>query len=1233
MTFKLRRLSGIILLVLISMSFGDIARARGYPVLVNIENVPYIHQTYDTAEDFDGRWACGAASTVMVTAYYGKLDIHSITRPNPVTHTNDYSYYVSNEYTNNYGYTYSRVAPSRNGVDYPGAFGYIHYPYGAASGSNAVDYLNQHDLDASVIISPTESQVKAELDAGHPVIASTKLTPSGHWIVIKGYTDDGYYVVNDPWGNYPYDDEEIAGWGEFEGSDVLYTWSEMKVDEKYAVFTQPRSVIDHNPPTVNSFSVSPSSVTLGSSFTISYSVSDTGGSGLNRVELWRRSETEDWTEITRTSLVGMGDGPHSGSFSDVPPSTGTYWFGIHVVDNAENWAPEDSPINVEVNPPAPTSTYLALDIQPSATVIQGYRVEFWARLFDSSGRVVLGKTLKFYVAGVYVGQDNNPTTGWCRVPYTANLSPGSYDVNVVFEGDSEYKSSFKTSILTLFRARHQLTIQVSGSGMTNPAPGITMYDEGVDVSVDAIPDSGWTLDHWELGGVNVGSDDPITVTMNSDYTLTAVFALASADAGTPPGTYVEIFWEKSENYNFDMDLEITDAPEGDVQVLFWSHQFGFVNGEGGYIGLQIVGSEKNAIFSIWGAVDGTPGGFIEEDGSVWRSLINYDWKLNNKYRLRIWALAKEENGDEWWIGAVYDYATGIDTIIGTILVPASWEWLSSYSVTWIEYAGYESSDVPYTRAIFSNHYARHAEVDSPPENLRVNYGISPSLYSDVDYYGGTTYALEAGNSVVRDTPEGLLTLDWSRELTVSTDKTSYLPGELVTISGTASFDTLVNIDVVWHQLGVSIFSDTVETIAGIYETTTMIWQPGIYTVFVESQGVTDSTEFTVESGPPTLHHIFYGDVLIGGFPAPDETIVDAFIGDVWHSWTTTLNGEYNLHVQGDDPSTSVDEGGVDGDLIVFYLWFGNDSYVYAGSYYFDSGAETYLDLVCEGEPAPDVTVTTDKPVYAPDEIVTISGTAGVDALVAIDVKNPTATSIFLDTVTATAGVYLTAFRLPLDAMLGTYTVYVSTTGYTDETTFTVEETGNLSITTIPVNGAVSVNGTSWGTAPQSRIITVGDYNVTFGAMEGYVTPESIIVTVVSDATTEVLGVYTVVVPELPADTSGEETLDSTGAPKTSFAPGETVLASAEVSNAGTQSQMMLIIVQLKDPELRVLAPMYISVTLSPGQSLTPSMGFLLPTTGYATGIWTATIMVFDGWPAQGGVPIGSPVTMTFTVTS
>ncbi len=121
-------------------------------------------------------------------------------------------------------------------------------------------------------------------------------------------------------------------------------------------------------------------------------------------------------------------------------------------------------------------------------------------------------------------------------------------------------------------------------------------------------------------------------------------------------------------------------------------------------------------------------------------------------------------------------------------------------------------------------------------------------------------------------------------------------------------------------------------------------------------------------------------------------------------------------------------------------------------------------------------------------------------------------------------------------------------------------------------------------------------------------------------------------PELPAETTDQAPKDSNGVVKTSFALGETVLASAKVSNAGTQSQPMLIIVQWKDPQLRALAPVYIIVELAPGADFTYAPGLTIPLTGYTTGTWTARILVLDTWPAQGGVTTGTPATITITVT-
>lgn len=97
---------------------------------------------------------------------------------------------------------------------------------------------------------------------------------------------------------------------------------------------------------------------------------------------------------------------------------------------------------------------------------------------------------------------------------------------------------------------YTLTIVTATDGTTNPAPGSNAYVEGTTVQVTAIPDTGYYFDHWELDGVNVGSTNPIGITMNTNHTLTAYFssiplpqytlsvtAISGGTTNPPPGIY------------------------------------------------------------------------------------------------------------------------------------------------------------------------------------------------------------------------------------------------------------------------------------------------------------------------------------------------------------------------------------------------------------------------------------------------------------------------------------------------------------------------------------------------------------------------------------------------------------------------------------------------------------------------------------------------------------------------
>jgi hypothetical protein len=97
---------------------------------------------------------------------------------------------------------------------------------------------------------------------------------------------------------------------------------------------------DTTKPKVSAFDVQPRSIADGASVSATYTVQDSGGSGLKQVELWRKKDNGTWAGVQTKSL--SGNGPVSGSFSDKPSPSGTYYYGIHVVDNAGNYDTEGS---------------------------------------------------------------------------------------------------------------------------------------------------------------------------------------------------------------------------------------------------------------------------------------------------------------------------------------------------------------------------------------------------------------------------------------------------------------------------------------------------------------------------------------------------------------------------------------------------------------------------------------------------------------------------------------------------------------------------------------------------------------------------------------------------------------------------------------------------------------------------------------------------------------------------
>lgn len=146
------------------------------------------------------------------------------------------------------------------------------------------------------------------------------------------------------------------------GYDLVTGWGSVDANQFVSAFT--------GIPTISSWSVTPSSVALGSSIKISYTATDTGtgsgypGSGLIRAELWRAPDSNGkpgtWAEVG-SALSLSGSGPTPVTFTDSPATAGKYWYGTHLFNSAGDQANEPSSVLVTV-----TSAGPAISVTPGS---------------------------------------------------------------------------------------------------------------------------------------------------------------------------------------------------------------------------------------------------------------------------------------------------------------------------------------------------------------------------------------------------------------------------------------------------------------------------------------------------------------------------------------------------------------------------------------------------------------------------------------------------------------------------------------------------------------------------------------------------------------------------------------------------------------------------------------------------------------------------------------------------
>lgn len=110
-------------------------------------------------------------------------------------------------------------------------------------------------------------------------------------------------------------------------------------------------------------------------------------------------------------------------------------------------------------------------------------------------------------------------------------------------------------------------------------------------------------------------------------------------------------------------------------------------------------------------------------------------------------------------------------------------------------------------------------------------------------------------------------------------------------------------------------------------------------------------------------------------------------------------------------------------------------------------------------------VNTNRSVYLPGQLVTISGTVSPAQSIAVgvEVRNPNGQPKFIKQVTSAGdGSWSTSFRLSSSAATGTWTVYATPSGGTRaSTTFLVGQIATVTITSVVATVSTTITTTSW----------------------------------------------------------------------------------------------------------------------------------------------------------------------------
>jgi len=261
----------------------------------------------------------------------------------------------------------------------------------------------------------------------------------------------------------------------------------------------------------------------------------TSGQGPNTARLLKFTDWSTWTQLAMTTSITTNTNWHTLRMELIGSSIRCYYDEALVMQVTDS-SYTSGAIDVETHASGVEYDWITVKEPPvyysSGTLVSsafdaGYKAQWmtinWNALCPANTQIQFRTRTASTEAGL-------PSASWSSY-YTSSGTSITSSANRWIQYEATFSTTDTTTSPILYDVtiyymkvfHYNLTITASGSGTTDPTPGVYLLDEGTIQTVDAVPDSGYKLDHWDLDGENVGSSPSHAVTMNANHTLTSVY--------------------------------------------------------------------------------------------------------------------------------------------------------------------------------------------------------------------------------------------------------------------------------------------------------------------------------------------------------------------------------------------------------------------------------------------------------------------------------------------------------------------------------------------------------------------------------------------------------------------------------------------------------------------------------------------------------------------------------------